>query len=182
MGYQVTINGPDCPALISLRAAAEGLPALELALGTTMPRTAADPVSGNGSLAVFGLGPDEWWVRIGTDEEGAWLARLETAAAGVSGAAVLVSDAYRVFTISGPGTLDVLAQATGVDIHPSVFPTGRAVRAAFARTVALIHRFDDRPAFEVFVDAALARYAGRWIEAAIGGRELRRTGTDRDPR
>ena len=41
-------------------------------------------------------------------------------------------------------------------------------RAAFAGTSALIHRIDDRPAFDVYVDAALARYAGRWIGSAIG--------------
>ena len=73
-----------------------------------------------------------------------------------------------MFTVTGPDTLDVLAQSTGVDVHPSAFPTGRAVRAGFARTSALIHRLDDRPSFDVYVDASLARYAGRWLESAIG--------------
>ena len=26
-----------------------------------------------------------------------------------------------------------------------------------------------RPSFDIYVDASLARYAGRWIESAIGG-------------
>ena len=85
---------------------------------------------------------------------------------------VLVSDAWRVFTVTGPDALDVLAQATGVDVHPSVFPTGRAVRAGFARISALIHRVDDRPSFDVYVDASLARYAGLWLESAVGGGEI----------
>ena len=81
---------------------------------------------------------------------------------------VLVSDARGVFTIAGPEALEVLARSTGVDVHPCSFPTGRALRAAFAGTSALIHGIDDRPAFDVYVDAALARYAGRWIASAMG--------------
>ena len=161
------MSGPERPALISLRVGAEGLPAVERALGVTAPRPAG-LVSGNGSVTVFGLAPDEWLIRTGWDEEEGWMAKLEEATAGSLSAVVLVSDAWRVFTIAGSETLDVLVQSTGVDVHPSVFPTGRAVRAAFAGISALIHRLDDRPAFDVYVDAALARYAGRWVESAIG--------------
>ena len=167
MAYQVELSRPERPALISLRVGAEGLPAVERALGVTAPRPAG-PVAENGSIAVIGLGPDEWLIRTGPDEEEDWLAKLKGAAAGSFSAVVLVSDAYRVFTVAGPGTLDVLAQATGVDVHPSIFPTGRAVRAAFAGITALMHRFDNRPSFEIYVDASLARYAGQWIESAIG--------------
>ena len=167
MGYQAVVSGPERPTLISLRTNAEGLPAVERALGLTAPRPAG-LVSSRGSVTVFGLGPDEWLIRTGPHEEEDWFAKLVEATAATFSAVVLVSDAWRVFTIAGPETLEVLAQSTGVDVHPSVFPTGRALRAAFAGTSALIHRIDDRPAFDVYVDAALARYAGRWIGSAIG--------------
>ena len=167
MGYQVEAGGPERPALISVRTGAEGLPAVERALGVTVPRPAGF-ASRTGSVTVFGLGPDEWLIRTGPDEEEDWLAKLAEATAATFSAVVLVSDAWRVFTIAGPESLDVLAQSTGVDVHPAAFPTGRALRAAFAGTSALIHRIDDRPAFDVYVDAALARYAGRWIGSAIG--------------
>ena len=168
MGYQVRIGGPERPALISLRVGAEGLPAMERVLGVTMPRPDG-LVARSGSVVVFGPGPDEWLIRTAPNEEDHWLARLEEAVAGSFSAVVLVSDAWRVFTVTGPDTLDVLAQATGVDIHPSVFPAGRAVRAGFAAITALLHRRDDRPSFDIYVDASLARYAARWIESAIGG-------------
>ena len=167
VGYQAEVSGPERPALISLRIGAEGLPAVERVLGVTAPRPAGF-VSRNGSVTMFGPGPDEWLIRTGPDEEEDWLAKLEAATAASFSAVVLVSDAYRIFTIAGPDTLDVLTQATGVDIHPSVFPTGRAVRTAFAKVGALIHRLDDRPSFDIYVDAAVSRYAGRWIESAIG--------------
>ena len=168
MGYRVEVGGPVRPALISLRIGSEGLPAVERALGVALPGPAG-LASDNGTVTVFGLGPDEWLVRIAPEEEEDWLARLEAAAAGSFSAVVLVSDAWSVFTVTGSDTLDVLAQAIGMDVHPSAFPTGRAVRAGFARISALVHRLDDRPSFEVYVDASLARYAGRWIESAIGG-------------
>ena len=168
MGYRAEVSAPGRPALISLRIGAEGRPAVERALGAALPRPAG-LASGDGSAMVFGLGPDEWLARVSPDEESGWLARLEEAAVGSFSAVVVVSDAWRVFTVTGPDTLEVLAQATGVDVHPDAFPTNRAVRAAFARISALIHRLDDRPAFDVYVDASLARYAGKWIESAIGG-------------
>ena len=168
MGYRVEVGGPVRPALVSLRVGTEGSPAVEAALGVALPRPVGF-ASRNGSVTVFGLGPDEWLVRVPPDEEEHWLERLEAAVAGSFGAAVVVSDAWSVFTVTGPDTLDVLAQSTGVDVHPSVFPAGRAVRAGFAGITALLHRLDDRPSFDVYVDASFARYAGRWIESAIGG-------------
>ena len=168
MGYQAEMSGPVRPALISLRIGADGLPAVERALGVAAPRPSG-LAAVNGSVAVFALGPDEWLIRTGPDEEERWLAKLEEAAAASFSAVVLVSDAWRVFTVTGPGALDVLAQATGVDVHPSAFPTGRAARAAFARIAAVIHRFDDGPAFDIYVDASVERYARGWIESAIGG-------------
>ena len=177
MGYQAEMSGPERPALIGVRVDAAGLRAVEQALGVILPEPAG-LASGNRWVTVFGLGPDEWLIRTRPDEEEDWLAKLKAAAAGAFSAVVLVSDAYRVFTITGPEALDVLAQATGVDIHPSTFPTGRAMRAGFARISALIHRLDDRPSLDVYVDASLARYAGRWIDSAIGG-EVRARGDSR---
>ena len=167
MGYRVEVGGPVRPALVSLRVGANTSPAVEAALGVALPRPAG-LASGNGAVTVFGLGPDEWLVRVPPDGEEHWLERLEAAVAGSFAAAVLVSDAWSVFTVTGPDALDVLAQSTGVDVHPSAFPDGRAVRAGFASISALIHRLDDRPSFDVYVDAALERYAGRWLESATG--------------
>lgn len=167
MGYRVDIGGPERPALISLRVGAERRQVVERAFGAALPHPSG-LASRVGTVTVFGLGPDEWLVRVAPDEEEGWLARLEEITAGTFSAVVLVSDAWRVFTITGPESPEVLAQATGVDLHSTVFPTGRAVRAAFARITALIHRLDARPSFDVYVDASLARYAARWLESAIG--------------
>ena len=175
MGYQVEVSGPERPALISLRVGAQGIPAVERAVGAALPR-AAGLAPSVGSVTVFGLGPDEWLIRVAPDEEEGWLARLEEITAGTFSAVVLVSDAWRVFTITGPESPEVLAQATGVDLHSTVFTTGRAVRAAFARITALIHRLDARPSFNVYVDTSLARYAARWMDSAVGNDDRVRGG------
>ena len=168
MDYRVEVRGPERPTLIGLRIGSQGSLAVETALGLPLPP--AGRASRSGSVTVFGLGPDVWLIRTAPEEEEEWRARLKEAVAGSFSAVVLVSDAWRVFTISGPDTLEVLAQGTGVDVHPSVFPAGHAVRAGFARITALLHRRDDRASFDVYVDSALERYAGQWLEAAVGNR------------
>ena len=92
---------------------------------------------------------------------------------------VLVSDAYRVLQVTGPERLDVLTQATGVDLDPRAFPTGRATRTAFAKVSGIIHRVDERPAFDLYVDASARRLCGQ----VAGGRrrEARRLRADPAP-
>ena len=167
MSYRVTRGEPTPVSLINLRARGRGRAALESALGLALPPPSG-VATGDGALLVFGLGPDEWLLKTAPSEEEAWLSRLEDAAASAPASALLVSDAYRVLRIAGPETIDVLAQATGVDLDPARFPAGRATRAAFAGTSALLHRLDAGPAFDLYVDSALAAYVARWLEAASG--------------
>ena len=168
MAYRVTLDGPERVPLINLRAKAPGRAVIESVLGVPLPAPSG-LAAGNAALLVFGLGPDEWLLRTPARQEEEWRTRLEDALRTTFAAAVLVSDAYRVFRIAGPDAPDVLAQLTGVDLNPEeAFPSGRATRAAFAKVSAILHRADDRPSFDVYVDSALTRYAAKWLEAASG--------------
>ena len=167
MSYRVTLSAPEPPALINLRARGEGRGALGTALDLELP-TPSGIAAGRKPVLVFGLGPDEWLLRTPRRDESAWLVRLKEALSSFLASAVLVSDAYRVFRIAGPDCLDVLAQATGVDLDPRAFPTGRTTRTAFAKVSAIVHRVDERPAFDLYVDASLAAYVAKWLEAASG--------------
>ena len=168
MPYRVTLHGPERASLINLRARAEARAAIESELGFALPAPSG-PATGNGGTLAFALGPDEWLFRTPLPDEDEWLRRLEAALAGHLASAVLVSDAYGVLRTTGPDTLDVLVQATGVDLDPETFPTGYATRAAFAKVSAILHRLDDRPAFDIYVDSSLADYAAKWLEASSGG-------------
>ncbi|MGI9334869.1 MAG: sarcosine oxidase subunit gamma [Gammaproteobacteria bacterium] len=166
MAYRVELKGPDRPALINVRVGANDLAAVEQTVGLTAP-TPCGAVSKSASVTVFGLGPDEWLIRTRQDEEQLWLDRLEVATARTCSAVVLVSDAHSVFRIAGADALEVLAQATGLDVHRSAFPTGSATRTAFAKGSALIHRLDETPSFDLYFDSALTRYARAWLQCAI---------------
>ena len=167
MSYRVTLSAPERPALINLRARGEGRDALGAALDLELPAPSGI-ASVRDSILLFGLGPDEWLLRTPPRDEDKWLARLEEALSSFLASAVLVSDAYRVIRVAGPDCLDVLAQATGMDLDPRAFPTGRATRTAFAKVSAILHRVDERPAFDLYVDASLAAYVAKWLEAASG--------------
>ena len=168
MPYRVTLHGPERASLINLRARAQARAAIESELGFALP-TPSGPSTGNGDTLTFALGPDEWLLRTPLPDEDEWLRRLEAALAGRPASAVLVSDAYGVLQVAGPDSLQVLAQATGVNLDPETFPTGYATRAAFAKVSAILHRVDDRPAFDIYVDSSLAVYAATWLEASSGG-------------
>ena len=167
MSYRITLSGPERASLINLRARAAGRAAIESALGLGLPAPSG-LAAGDASVLVFGLGPDEWLLRTPLPEEDMWLTRLEEALSSFLASAVLVSDAYRVFRVAGPDCLDVLAQATGVDLDPRGFRTGRATRAAFAKVSAILHRVDDQPSFDLYVDSSLSAYVSRWLETASG--------------
>ena len=167
MSYRVTLSAPECASLINLRARGEGRVALAAVLGLELPAPSGIAAARD-SILVFGLGPDEWLLRTALQDEDEWLARLEGALSTCLASAVLVSDAYRVFRVVGPDVLDVLAQATGVDLYPGAFPTGRATRAALAKVSAILHRVDERPAFDLYVDSVVAAYVAQWLSAASG--------------
>lgn len=173
MSYRIALSGPERASLINLRARAAGRAALAAALGLELPAPSGI-VSARDSILLFGLGPDEWLLRTPPRDEDEWLTRLEEALSSFLASAVLVSDAYRVLRVEGPDCLDVLAQSTGVDLDPAAFPIGRATRAAFAKVSAILHRVDDQPSFDLYVDSSLSAYASKWLETASG-----RTATSR---
>ena len=165
MSYRVTLCAPERPSLINLRARGEGRSALEAALDLELPAPSGIAAARD-SILVFGLGPDEWLLRTPPRDEDEWLAHLEKALSSFPAGAVLVSDAYRVLQVVGPDTLDVLAQATGVDLDPGTFPTGRATRAGLAKVSAILHRVDEQPAFDLYVDSVVAAYVAQWLSVA----------------
>ena len=168
MSYRVALSAPEHPALINLRARGEGRRALGAALDLELPAPSGI-ASARDSILLLGLGPDEWLLRTPPRDEHEWLARLEETLSSFLASVVLVSDAYRVLQVAGPDCLDVLTQATGVDLDLGSFPIGRATRAAFAKVSAILHRVDERPTFDLYVDTSLAAYVARWLEAASGG-------------
>ncbi len=79
-----------------------------------------------------------------------------------------VTDAYIVFEISGPDACELVCQGTGIDVHPSSFPTGRCVRTRFAEARATIYAVAAGRSYQLFVPRSYADYMSRWLERARG--------------
>jgi sarcosine oxidase subunit gamma len=105
---------------------------------------------------VLWLGPDEWLVLGGREED------YPRAAAAVD-----VSANRAVFELSGADAVDVLAQGCSLDLHPSAFAPGSCAQTLLARAQVILVRPDERR-FLVLVRPSFASYLRAWLEDAIG--------------
>jgi sarcosine oxidase subunit gamma len=117
----------------------------------TEPNTTAEA----GGRLVLWLGPDEWLVLGGREEE------FPEAAAAVDVSANRVA-----FELSGPGAADVLARGCSLDLHPSAFPPGRCAQTLVARAQVILFRADEET-FQLLVRPSFAGYLQAWLEDAI---------------
>jgi len=99
------------------------------------------------------LGPDEWLVLGGREEEHAGAA-----------AAVDVSANRVCLELAGDGAADVLARGCALDLHPSVFPLGSCAQTVVARAQVILYRTDD--AFRLLVRPSFADYLRAWLRDA----------------
>ena len=104
---------------------------------------------------VIWLGPDEWLVLGGREED------YPDAAAAVD-----VSANRVCFELAGEDVEDVLAQGCSLDLHRSVFPPGRCAQTLLARAQVILHRTDPER-FRIFVRPSYAPYLRAWLQDAL---------------
>jgi sarcosine oxidase subunit gamma len=141
------------------------LGAVETALGFALP---VDPntAEGQGGAVALWLGPDEWLIVTPQGHEAAAAAALAAALAEIHASVVDVSDQRVVITLAGAMARSVLDKGTSLDLEPPAFGPIRCAQTRLARAHVIIHQRDDRPAFDLYVDATFADYLWRWIESA----------------
>lgn len=115
------------------------------------------------------LGPDEWWLTDAADDAGPLVEALERALAGRFASVVDTSDNWFALEVSGPRTLDLLAKACPLDLHPRAFGPGRCAQSLLAKAPATLQQLDESPRFRLHVRRSFADYAWRWLSDA--GRE-----------
>lgn len=157
-----TVEPVEAPALIELRADADGARALGEALGVALPASAPHTVS-QGTRTLLRLGPDRWWLLAPAAEEASLHARLLPLEQSHHVMSVALSDAFTCFRLRGTRCADVLAQGTGID--GDALPPGGAVRSALAKTVVVLHR-RDAGSVDLYVETPLARYLNEWLARA----------------
>lgn len=106
---------------------------------------------------VLWLGPDEWLVLGGREEDHSDAL-----------AAVDVSASRVTFELAGEEVRDVLARGCSLDLRPSRFGPGRCARTLLARADAILHCTGD-DTFRVLVRRSYAPYVHAWLEDAIEG-------------
>ncbi|MBM3523370.1 MAG: hypothetical protein FJX57_10475 [Alphaproteobacteria bacterium] len=160
MRYQVEITALEPRAIIELRgdpaAAARCLTAAGLRLPTRPNHAGGE---------VLWLGPRRWLVMAPIERESTIVASLLTAAAHEPMlVAAHVSDMWSGLALRGPGAVEILAQATPLDLDH--LGDGAATMTDVFSVPALIRRGAD--GFELWCDRSLAHHVRESVKVAVG--------------
>jgi heterotetrameric sarcosine oxidase gamma subunit len=112
-------------------------------------------------------GPHEWLL-LGDEPDGPSLAaRFAAKLAGLTAAAIDVSDRTLVLEIEGSEAPDLIAKATSLDL--SQLESRGCCRTRFAGLHASLFRLDASQSFGLVVDRALSIYLHSWLETVLTG-------------
>jgi sarcosine oxidase, subunit gamma len=163
MGYTVDVARTAIGSLHDLRGPAAPVAGALAALGASLP---AQPNTSAGAADVLccWVGPQRWLLLCADGRHAS--AALAPLAASLATSALDVTDAYAMFAIRGPDAAAILAQASPLDVHPSIFPANGATFTECFGQTALVARRDG--GFAVLVDASYADYIDLFLRRARG--------------
>ena len=146
-GYDVTLTRLGAMALFDLKgkeaavkAWTKGLPAFP-----KKPNT----LTSKADVQLLHIGRDHWLALAVLDLEEHLDAALNPAEAPADISIVRVSDTQCFFSVTGPDADQIMAIATSLDLHPSVFPKNGATSSEVFSLKALILRAPDGFLFSV---------------------------------
>jgi sarcosine oxidase, subunit gamma len=159
---QVNLRGRAADPVFAARV----MSAIALALPVVPNTTTSD-----GGITALWLGPDEWLITARPGREAEIAGKLVDALGDQFAAVTDVTEARTVIAVAGPRARDLMAKATGLDLHPRVFRAGLCAQTGVARANAiLLQTLDENapggPGYEVFVANSFADYLWQWLEAA----------------
>ena len=172
MSYRVEVSRrPGC-TLFDLRGPAGSADTVFKRLRTAAP-VRPNTVRASGTWAVYWTGPRRWLLRedygLPAGSPGAATpASLAGDEAPLDISMVDVSDAYVRFSVAGPDALDVMSQATPLDLDPGTFPDGSASYTEFFGTTTLTECVSAGTSFVVFVERSYADYVEACLRRAAG--------------
>jgi Sarcosine oxidase gamma subunit len=155
-------------AMVSVRARDEAAMRLIRALGGNAlpaPNECVSTRLGNW----YWLRPDEWLLAATSEHGSPPMAELDTMVGADEGAVVDLSGSRLLFELTGPATRDVLASCCSLDLHPSVFASGRCAQTLIAKAPVLLHLVDDTPRWYLFTSPSYADYVIRWLVDGLDG-------------
>lgn len=140
------------PAALAAAAAALGLPDADAAGRTT----------GDGAATLIWLGPDERLLLAWRDDASSLGARLEAALTGHAHSLVDVTQRQTGLRLAAPFAAELLNCGCPLDLDPTRFPVGGAVRTLFNKTDIVLWRRGEQD-FHIEVWRSFADYLGRWL-------------------
>jgi heterotetrameric sarcosine oxidase gamma subunit len=162
MSYDAVITGLPPTAIVDLRGPAATVTALLAETALPLPH-GPNRFAEAGGVAVAFVARQHWLLLASLEREDELVAALN-----VEGdvGAVLVSDAYAGFGVAGPGAGHILAQASPLDVHPSVFPQDGASFTEFFGQKALLMRRGG--SFECRIDSSYRSYVADFLSRCGG--------------
>lgn len=153
MGYDATITRLPLRALFDLKGREE---TLRRWCGDALPPLPVHPNRTTGAQGrhLVHTGPCHWLLMAPLDHEVGLTASLRPDEAPDDLSVVPVSDTLTFFAVTGPEASDVMAVATPLDLHPTVFPPDGASWTEALGTRALIRRIGN--GYEMAVERSYA--------------------------
>ena len=167
MPYNVTVATGMARRMYVLRGGVLARDCIARTLRIDVPVTPNTVTSCSGKSLLW-LGPEEWLLNVPEGEDDPLDGGFSPNDCEETAVVVDVSDHYSVIRIHGSETVDVLAQACGIDLVPESFAPGQCARCSFARTTGIVRPLDDRGGYEVIIESSYAQYAEQWLINAIG--------------
>ncbi|WP_162906767.1 sarcosine oxidase subunit gamma [Algihabitans albus] len=127
-------------------------------------------VSLNGSVALYRLGPDEWWIKTNGPAM-ALEEKLRAAFGGGHTAVIEIGEGWTQIEASGPQARALLAKGCPLDFHPRAFRAGEVRQSLLSKADAVYRLVSDEQSeaelvFEITVRRSFADYAWRWLADA----------------
>lgn len=141
---------------------------LESALGMELPikpNTCVSSTSNvSGVLDVLWYGPSEWLVVTKNQNSAVDIVRgLRVGFGDQHASATEITGGNTMLQIFGESARNLLAKATPLDLHHSVFKVGDCAQTVFAKAGATLYLSDDAKTFKVIIRRSFADYVGVWL-------------------
>ncbi len=158
--------------LLVLRGRPENKPFLAAAgkaLGLVLPLKVGQ-ITTRASVMVICQGPDQWLLLTKEAKEVELEEALRDALSDVHHSIVNVTHGWAQLELSGTDVRALLAKGCALDLHPSVWPVGRAATSLVAKAGVTLWLQEDGethgPTFRLLCRRSHADYLWRWLEDA----------------
>jgi sarcosine oxidase subunit gamma len=115
---------------------------------------------------VLWLGPRKWLIILEPENTRETQKQLETVLSGIPCLVSDVSDSRTGIEVIGVKARALLAKICALNLDDPSFGPGQCAQSLLVRVPLLLCQVDEQPAFHLYVDRSVARYAWDWLSDA----------------